>query len=177
VAIIKNASMTMDSEEIYKMTFRKHLNYIWISLMFFLIAPGIYLYSLVNGQSNGSFILILIIWIVFGLFYINGFRLHFSYYRYDKNKRIIIYNSNITISDNTDSYSFSNDDIDSITNHHSGLHNRTPWNDYGFSVFRLKNGKEFIITCLLLDWETIIDKFPTKSLIQKSYFIATLTKK
>lgn len=167
----------MDKEKKYEMTFRKHLNYIWISLMFFLIAPGIYLYSMINGQSNTSFILILIIWIVFGLFYIIGFRLHLSFYRNDKNKRIIIDESNVTINDKTASYSFSIDDIDSITNHHSGLYNRTPWNDYEFSVIRLKNGKEFIITCLLLGLETIIDKFPSKILIKKNHFIASLTNK
>lgn len=169
--------MTMDNGKIYEMTFRKHLNYIWISLMFFLIAPGIYLYAVIKGQNNASFLLILIIWVVLGLFYIIGFRLHFSFYRNDKNKRIIIDKSNVTITDITDSYSFSIDDIDSITNHHSGLHNRTPWNDYEFSVIRLKNGKEFIITCLLLDLKTIIDKFPSKTLIKKNHFIASLTKK
>ncbi|MDP3462542.1 MAG: hypothetical protein Q8S18_07120 [Bacteroidales bacterium] len=158
------------------MTLMKHLNYIWISLMFFLIAPGIYLYSEIKGQDNASFVLILMIWIVMGLFYSVGFRLHFSYFLNDKRKRIIIDELNVTIKDRADSVSFRIDDIDSITNHHSGLSNRTPWNVYEFSVFKLKNGKEFTITCLLLDLQTIIDTFPNKILTKKNYYIATLNK-
>jgi hypothetical protein len=167
----------MDNEKIYKMTFRKHLKYIWISLMFFLIAPGILLYSLITGQSSSSLMPIFVIWIVLGLFYIIGFMLHFSYYRCDSTKSVIIDKLKVTISDKNGSYLFNNDEIDSITNHHSGLNNRTPWNDYEFSVFRLKNDREFTITCLLMDLETINEIFPGKPLIKKNHFIASLTKK
>ncbi len=173
----KTVSVDMNNEKRYKITYMNHLKYIWISLMFFLIVPGICLFSVIKGQDNFSFTLTLLLWIVYGLFYFIGFKMHFSYYTNDKNKNVIIKDFNITIIDKMNTFSFSMDDIDSITNHHSGLNNRTPWNDYEFSVFRLKNGKEFIITCLLLDLETIIDTFPNKIVIKKNHFIATLNKK
>ncbi len=167
----------MNTEKIYKMTFRRHLNYIWMSMMFFLIAPGIYLYSLVKGQDGASLIVFLIIWIILGLLYLTGFILHFNYYRIDKNKKVCVDKfSNITIHDTTGIYSFSENDIDSITNHHSGLNNLTPWNGYEFSVFKLKDGKELIITCLLMDLDTIIDLFSCDIVMKKNHFYASLNK-
>ncbi len=170
-------SINMDIRNMYKMTFLRHLRYIWISLMFFLIIPVIHLYFVITGQANISFISIFIIWIVLGMFYFVGFKLHYSYYQNDKNKKIIIDTVDVILNSKSDSFSFKIDDIESITNHHSGLRNRTPWNDYEYSVFRLKNGEEVTITCLLMDLEKIIDKFPNKILIKENHFIATLTKK
>lgn len=157
------------------MTFMKHLKYIWISLMFFLLAPGFYIYTLIDERGNNFFSFILVLWLALGLFYFIGFRLHFSYYQYEKHKKITIDNEKVTIND---SYSFIIDDIDSITNHQSGIGgNRTPWNDYEFSVIRLKNGKVFIITCLLMNFQTIINVFPNKKIIRKNHFIASLSRK
>jgi len=168
----------MKTEEIFEMTFWKHLAYIWISMSFFLIAPGTYLFSVIVGGNNGSLLLIAIIWIVAGLFYIVGFKLHLSYYRNDKGRKIVFNeNSNIIIRNISGNYSFRKEDIESITNHQSGLNNQTPWNDYEFSVFKLKNGDEVIITCLLLDFDTIIKRFPDTFLIRKKHFIASLDHK
>jgi hypothetical protein len=168
----------MNTKKNYRMTILKQLNYIWISLLFFLLAPVIYGYSLIEGFDNSSLIIALIIWIAFGLLYFNGFRLHFSYYQIDKHKRLVIDGlENISIIDNNGTYSFALDQIVSITNIHSGLNNRTPWNDYNFSIFKLKNGQEMILTCLILDLDDIVDIFPSRLLIKKNYYISTLTKK
>lgn len=172
-----NKLLDMNDEKQYEITFIKHLKYIWIGLMFFLIAPGFYLFSVVKGHDNSTFMLSLIIWTVLGLFYFIGFKLHLGYFRNDKNKKVVVSELSITIKDKTEIYSFNKDDIVSITNHHSGLNNRTPWNDYEFSVFKFKNGKEFIITCLILDLQTIIDTFPNSLIVKKNHFIATLKKK
>lgn len=76
--------------------------------------------------------------------------------------------------DNASSYSFSFGEIDSIVNHHSGMYNRAPWNEYEFSEFMLGDGRTFIVTCLLLDLETIGEKFEGRKLIKKNHFIASL---
>jgi len=84
--------------------------------------------------------------------------------------------TNVSIIDDSGSFSFTIDDIENITNHHSGLHNRTPWNDYEFSVFKLKNGAKLVVTCLLLDIDKIEAIFPRDIIIRKNHFISTLKK-
>jgi hypothetical protein len=163
----------MDSEEIQEITPGRHLKYGWISLMFFLIAPCLYLFLLLNGKYV-PFTMILIMWGMLGLFYVTGFILHISYYQNDRYKKISFNDSQVTIIDRTNSYSFRVDEIDSIINHRSGLHNRAPWNEYEFTEFKLRDGKKFIVTCLLLDLGTISEKFPEKILIKKNHFIASL---
>jgi hypothetical protein len=149
------------------------MKYIWVSLMFFLIAPVFYLFTLTTGRVMPSQVL-MIVWASLGLFYIVGFILHFTYYQNDKNKKITFHNSEVTLDDGIIAYTFNIDEIESITNYHSGLHNRAPWNEYEFTIFKLTDGNEFVVTCLLLDLQTIKEKFPERILILKNRFIAML---
>lgn len=151
----------------------RHLRYGWISLMFFLIAPCLYIFLLLSGQ-HGSFSVLWVVWGVLGLFYMIGFILHFRYYQNDRNKKIMLNGSNVIIMAGAGSYHFSTDEIDSIINHHSGLHNLTPWNEYEFTEFYLRDGRKIIVTCLLLDLNTISEKFPEQILTRQNHFIANL---
>jgi hypothetical protein len=167
----------MDKEKTYKMTVSTHLKYIWISLLFFLITPVICIATCLFGDNNLSLLGSLTIWILLGFLYLPGFILHFNYYKNDKNRFIIIEeNSTIIISEDNNDYKFKIQDIDSIINYHSGLSNRTPWNDYNFTVFKFRNGQEFIITCLILDLDLIVDSFPGNLIVKKNVFYSTLKK-
>jgi hypothetical protein len=161
---------------IYEMTISKHLKYIWISLMVFLIVPGISLYSMIRGNGNGPFITFFFIWIFLGALYYNGFRLHISYYLNDKYKRVLIDGSNMTIILKTNTFLLGKEDIESITIHHSGLNNRTPWNDYEYSVFKFNNERKFTITCLSINSEQLKAHFPDVEMIHKYHFVASLSK-
>lgn len=144
--------------------------------MFFLIVPGIYLYSMISGWGNGSFITLISVWIFLGIFYYNGFRLHISYYLNDKNKRVLIDGSNMTIILKTNTFLFGKEDIESITIHRSGLNNRTPWNGYEYSVFKFNNERKFTITCLSINSEQLKAYFPDVEMIHKYHFVASLSK-
>lgn len=145
--------------------------------MFFLIVPIAFLFAIINGGLELSIFYVLLTWIALGLFYVVGFYLHYTYYQNDKNKKIKIdSDSNIIIQESDKIIEINNKDIETIINYQSGLNNKTPWNNYEFSVFKLKNGQIFIFSCLLLDINTIIDKFQEQRLIRKKYFIASLNK-
>lgn len=135
------------------------------------MTPVIYIAVCIFGENNLSLLGIITIWILLGFLYLPGFILHFKYYKNDKNRFINIKeNSTIVISkDNTD-YKFKIEDLDSIINYHAGLRNRTPWNDYNFTIFKFRNGQKFIITCLILDLDLIIDYFPSNLIIKNNVF-------
>jgi hypothetical protein len=168
----------MDKNRTCNMTISSHLKYIWISLMFFLITPVIFIAVCIvgeNSENSLSLLDVLTIWILFGFLYLPGFILHFNYYKNDKNSFVIIEeNSTIKISKDYADYKFKTQDIDFIINFHAGLSNRTPWNDYNFTVFKFRNGEQFIITCLILDLDLIIDHFPSNLVIKKNIFYPKL---
>lgn len=145
--------------------------------MFFILIPLISLITIYKGNINLPFQYVFGTWILLGFFYAIGFRLHYTYYQNDKNKIIEFdIDSNMIIHQNGYSEKINKSYIEEIINYQSGLNNLTPWNNYEFSVFKLKNGKTFIVTCLLLDIDIIIERFQTPKLIKKSYFIASLNK-
>lgn len=117
----------------------------------------------------------IILWTVSGLFYFWGLKLHYTYYKLNKNKSITIDEAlNVPISNNLDINSFCLNELDCIINIHSGLQNRTPWNEYNFSIFKLKNGQKFIITCLILDLDEIEKLFPKEIIVKKNVFYSSL---
>jgi hypothetical protein len=165
----------MDRNKTFEMTISNHLKYIWISLMFVLMTPIIYICVSIFGHNNLSLLGILIVWILPGFLYLPGFILHFNYYENDKNRFVIIEgNSTIMLTENNNENKFSIQDIDSIINYHSGLSNMAPWNDYNFTIFKFRNGQKFIITCLILDLDLIVDSFPSNLIIKKNVFYSSL---
>jgi hypothetical protein len=143
-----------------------HLKYSWISLMFLLMVPCV---SIFTGDLD--ILTFIILWAFSGLFYFWGLKLHYTYFKLDRYKSITIDEAlNVTISNNLDINSFCLDELDCIINIHSGLQNRTPWNEYNFSIFKLKNGQKFTITCLILDLEEIEKYFPKEVILKRNVF-------
>lgn len=119
----------------------------------------------------------IILWTVSGLFYFWGLKLHFTYFKLDRNKSITIDDAlNVSITNNSNINTFSFGELDGIINIHSGLQNKTPWNEYNFSIFKLKNGQKFIITCLILDLDEIEKLFPEEVIVKRNVFYSSLIK-
>lgn len=157
------------------MSFFRHLYYIFLSLIFFLIVPGIVIYSVIKGNSDVPYLGMFIYWHIFGIFFIPGFILHSSYYVNDRNKTIKIDEfENITISNDYEIVTIKKPYIETITNHHSGIHNSTTWNGYNYSVIKLKNGQKYIITCLIIGIDELDKRLSGRILIRKNHFISTL---
>ncbi len=147
-----------------------HIKYSWISLMYLLLVPFVFIFT---GEFD--ILTFIILWTVSGLFYFWGLKLHYTYYKLDNNKSITIDEAlNVTISNNLDIISFCLNELDCIINVHSGLQNRTPWNDYNFSIFKLKNGAEYSVTCLILDLNEIEKLFPKEVIVKKNVFYSSL---
>lgn len=91
------------------------------------------------------------------LFLIPQLIIHICYYLLNRG-RVLLYDEEkkeITITINGKPYKFAFDDIAQIERNKSMpfAENRSrwfPWDDYNYSVIRLKNGQQFIITSLLV---------------------------
>lgn len=117
----------------------------------------------------------IILWTFSGLFYFWGLKLHYTYFKLDRYKSITIDEAlNVSISNNLSFNSFSLDEIDCIINIHSGLQNKTPWNDYNFSIFKLKNGAHYPVTCLIIDLDEIEKLFPKEFIVKRNVFYSSL---
>ena len=114
--------------------------------------------------------------VVFLLFFIPQLILHINYYT--KNKHDIFFydpvGQRITINHKGESASFSFSDIQSIDRFKSYplAENRMqwfPWDSYNYSIIRLKNGQEFIVTSLLVpNMDLPIE--PEKIKVKKTFY-------
>ena len=152
----------------------RHLDLIFISLLFFLIAPSVYVYGVIeNGETEFPLILI-ILWIGLSVFYGIGFILHIIYYLYDREKEIIIENETITVLRKGEKINeFKINDINRIININSN-HTRGPWQYYEYYLFLLNNGESCTLTCLLLNKKTINKIFNNNLIIEDKYLAAFL---
>ena len=164
--------------KIYKLTFFKHLMYILPSLLSFLVVPAIFIFTKINGTREGSLLFLLFLWIFLGLFYFVGFYQHYTFYKIDRNKTLKIENNTtFTLKSPKSINSFKISDIVSITIHHTGLNNKTPWNEYDFYIIKFKNGKEIVFTCLLIGLEMdLIFSHRNLVVIKKNHFVAPIQK-
>ncbi len=58
-------------------------------MLWFLMIPGVYIYTLIEGNDNVSLFIFAFIWIVTGLHFCIGFKLHWNYYNNDKGRNIV----------------------------------------------------------------------------------------
>ena len=152
----------------------RHLDLIFISLLFFLIAPSVYVYGVIeNGETEFPLILI-ILWIGLSVFYGIGFILHIIYYLYDREKEIIIENETITVLRKGEKINeFKINDVKQIVNINS-KQTRAPWQYYEYYLFQLNNGENCTLTCLLIDRKTINEIFRNNLIIEDKYLAAFL---
>lgn len=142
---------------IYKICFENHLKNAWTILIYlsiFLILP---IYMINRFESGEILVFIQLSFLGFLLFFVPQLILHTNYYM--KNKGDIFFydpvGQRITIKRKGESVSFSFSDIELIKRFKSYplAENRMqwfPWDNYNYSVIRLKGGQEFIVTSLLV---------------------------
>lgn len=153
----------------------RHLKYIFVSLLFFLLTPMLMLYILISDGKIDSYSLFIVIWIGLSVFYALGFILHIIYYKNDRKKTLFIENETIRIRNGKkETTEYRRSEIEEIININSRYFGRSPWDEYEYFLFRFKDGGNFVLTCLLVDIETINEIFPEQNIIRKSYFAAFL---
>jgi hypothetical protein len=108
----------MKHEKVYEVTIINQLLCIGPSLIVFLFPVWSIALSLYKGEeiTPDTLLFTLIIWIVLGIFYVIPLILHFTYYKNDKDKKLIIYgSSDFTIIENSEQFAFKNTLADTIS--------------------------------------------------------------
>lgn len=142
----------------YRISIIHQIKHLWVIFYYFLV---IVLGSLFISLRRYGYIdyekTLLISLIILLIFLVPQFILHINYYT--KNKGFILVcdlvNQDITISHKGKSVSFSFSDIELIKRYKSYplAENRMhwfPWDSYNYSIIRLRNGQEVILTSLLV---------------------------
>ncbi|WP_162417914.1 hypothetical protein [Cyclobacterium roseum] len=141
----------------YKISFEHHFQNSWPILIYLVGAFILPFYITKRFGSGDTWIFIILTATLFLMFFIPQLLVHINYYT--RNKADIFFydpsGQKITINHKGESVSFSFNDIQLIKRFKSYplAENRMqwfPWDSYNYSVIRLKNGKEFIITSLLV---------------------------
>lgn len=141
----------------YKISFEHHLKNAWMILIYLSIFSILPIYMINRFGTNDALIFIQLSILGFLLFFLPQLILHINYYM--RNKRDIFFydpvGQRITINHKGESASFSFSDIELIKQFKSYplAEDRMqwfPWDNYNYSIVRLKNGQEFIITSLLV---------------------------
>lgn len=118
---------------------------------------------LIGIISNDDYPAVLVIFLLFNLlFFLPAFYLHLAYYL-DNRKTILTidtYSKRISIVKQDKEITFSFDDVHVIEQHLGIYHKNkidhlgrlpTPWMNYGYLKLKLKNGKTFFLSSLMLD--------------------------
>ena len=141
----------------YEVTLRHHFQNGWtihIYLLGFSLFP-FYMKSIYGPEDMVEFIQLSILF--FLLFFIPQLILHLNYYFHNKDD-ILLYDAprrSITIDHAGVSQTFFFDDIELVERFKSyplaeGRMQWFPWDSYNYSIIHLKNGKEFLVTSLLV---------------------------
>ena len=175
------------NSQIFKITFLNQLKYIW----FFLIPPIFSLYYFISDFIGGgygfsfnevlNFICLTIFFLVVTLAIFTPFYvMHITYFNLDKKKIIEYdpYKMTWKITENGIISIFYTNDISKVINHWAGnLFSLRLIDTYNFSVFVLKNGKEYTITCLTLDFNKLRKLVPKNKIIETKHGIPLLSVK
>ncbi len=155
----------------YRLTLKKHLSKLYsvlFSLLLILLPVYLKFNKPTSTEEHTTFVIITLLIILYN---IPTLLLYFQYYRnekgrvitYDPNqKNLIIEYKGLTTELNNDTV----EEIEYCTSSNSNL--RSPWRDFSYIAFNLKNGNRLVLTSLMIDSELfdIIDKinlpFPSK---------------
>lgn len=141
----------------YKISLDHHFKNAWTILIYLLIFSALPIYMINRFGSDDMLVFVQLSVLVFLLFFIPQLILHINYYMRNKGD-IFFYDptgQKITINHKGESVSFSFRDIELIKRFKSYplSENRMqwfPWDSYNYSIIRLKGGREFIVTSLLV---------------------------
>jgi hypothetical protein len=169
----------MKSPKTYRMTLGKQIFCIGGSVLFFLMPYAGALYIVINQHKTFiSFFEIGLAGNFFLPLYVPGFILYINYYLKDKKREVIIDDDAVTILDtDTPFYKFNKDEIEIIDLHFTRHIQGAVWDALGFSVFKLKNGKNYLVTSLILEYGDVLRNFPKSILKDKNHFVAPLIKR
>lgn len=169
----------MGNEEVYEITFLNQLLCIFWSVIIFLIVPFLFIQDLIKGEEISSSLVLIYLgfWIFFGIFYIVPFILHYTYYKHDKNRKLVMYGtSGFTIYENSEQITFRKNDIRYITKYCFAF-SAPKFRKYEFFVFTMKDGKEHLFTSLMIDENTITKNFEDIEYNMEPVFIPFLSRK
>jgi len=141
----------------YKMSLNHHFKNAWTIIIYLLIISAVPLYMVNRFGTEDFFEFVKLSVITFLLIFIPQLVLHLNYYFRNKGD-IFFYDPSrqkITIEHKGQSVNFSFSEIELIKRFKSyPLAEKRlqwfPWDSYNYSVIRLKGGKEFIVTSLLV---------------------------
>ncbi len=150
----------------YSITPRKHFDNAWGIIMFivvFSLAP----FYLINryGEDRKLFFVVAFI-IAFLVFFIPQLILHLRYYQLNKGRTLYYYPKKLLLSlelNDGRKFDFSLMDFEYVELNKTFPFAEkrvlwTPWDSYNYSIIRLKNGQQFLITSLLvLDLDVPLD--------------------
>lgn len=141
----------------YNISFKNHVKNSWTILIYFIVSLIFPFYMIYRFGSKDTGTYILLATVLFLLFLIPQMIIHLNYYFVNKGD-VLFYDPDhrkITIDRKGVSHSFSFDDIDFIewNTSYPLAENRSqwlPWDSYNHSIIKLKNGRKFVITSLLI---------------------------
>lgn len=141
----------------YRISFEHHLKNAWAIIIYLSIFSILPFYMISRFGSKDTLIFLLLSIVGFLVFFIPQLVLHINYYM--KNKGDTFYydpsGQKVTINHKGELTSFSFGDIQLLKRFKSYPLSEDrmqwfPWDNYNYSIIRLKNGQEYTITSLLV---------------------------